>query len=167
MLDLTTGAIVINIDQFSGWDGVEVRNTKHESFIVWSNGDRMQNAAGRNITVNAAQGAGEQWLALTNGVNSGVSSYYDAPGIERDIETIDGATYSFTLDYAAALGLTAANARIGVYLDGIQIGSYASAGGTNGLNWEALSFSFKGNGRPRSLRIQLKAPATQVLPKAR
>jgi len=156
VIDLTTGATILNVDQFSGWDGIEIRNTKDEAFIVWSNGDRMQNAAGRTVTMNAAQGAGEQWLALTNGVNSGASSYYDAPGIERDVPTIDGATYTFTLDYAAALGLAASRTRIGVYLDGVQIGSYASAGGVNALNWEALSFSFKGNGSARSLRIQLE-----------
>jgi hypothetical protein len=78
----------------------------------------MLNAAGRNVTVQAAQGAGENWLALNNGVNSGTSSYYDSLGIGRDVPTIDGATYTFTLDYAGALGLSAANTRIGVYVDG-------------------------------------------------
>jgi hypothetical protein len=53
-------------------------------------------------------------------------------------------------------GLAAANTRVGVYLDGVQIGSYASAGGANALNWEALNFSFKGNGNARSSRIQLE-----------
>jgi hypothetical protein len=107
----------------------------------------------------AAEGAGSQWLGLTNGVNSGVNSGYQSLGIERDIPTIDSATYTFSLAYAGALGLAAANTRIGVYVDGIQVGSYAGASSDTALNWEALTFTFKGNGKPRSLRIQLEGGA--------
>jgi hypothetical protein len=154
--DPTNGATVVDAGQLDGWSEMEVRNSKDEAFIVWADGDRMPNASGKNVTVQAAQGAGEQWLALSNGVNSGASSYYDELGIDRDVQTIDGATYTFTLDYAGALGLSAANTRIGVYVDGIQVGSYANAGGSSALNWENLSFSFKGNGSVRNLRVQLE-----------
>jgi hypothetical protein len=154
--DPTYGATIANVGQLDGWDGIEVRNSKDEAFIVWADGDRMLNTAGKNVTAQAAAGAGENWLALTNGVNSGASSYYDSLGIEREVQTIDGATYTFTLDYAGALGLSAANTRIGVYVDGIQVGSYASASSDSALNWEALSFTFKGNGSARTLRIQLE-----------
>jgi hypothetical protein len=154
--DPTYGATVADVNRLDGWESMEVTNGKDEAFVVWADGDRMLNAAGRNVTVQAAQGAGENWLALNNGVNSGTSSYYDSLGIERDVPTIDGATYTFTLDYAGALGLSAANTRIGVYVDGIQIGSYASASSNSALNWENLTFTFKGNGSPRSLRIQLE-----------
>lgn len=75
------------------------------------------------------------------------------------VPTVAGATYTFTLDYAGALGLAAANTRVGVYVDGIQIGSYAGTSGANTLNWENLSFAFKGNGGTRSLRIQLEGGA--------
>ena len=154
--DPTYGATVADVDRLDGWTSMEVTNGKDEAFVVWADGDRMSNATGRNVTVQAAQGAGENWLALNNGVNSGTSSYYDSLGIERDVPTIDGATYTFTLDYAGALGLSAANTRIGVYVDGIQIGSYASTSPNDALNWENLSFAFKGNGAMRSLRIQLE-----------
>jgi hypothetical protein len=43
-----------------------------------------------------------------------------------------------------------------VYVDGIQIGSYAGVSGNSALHWENLSFTFKGNGAARSLRIQLE-----------
>jgi hypothetical protein len=103
------------------------------------------------------QRTGSEWLGLTNGVNSGSSSRYQSLGIERSIDTLNGATYSLSLDYAGALGLAAANTRIGVYVDGVQVGSYASVSSNSALNWEALSFTFQGNGKPRNLRIQLEA----------
>lgn len=96
------------------------------------------------VTVRAAGGAGSEWLGLSNA------------GIECDVPTIAGATYTFSLDYAGALGLAVANTRIAVYVDGVQVGSYASAGGATALNWEALSFTFKGNGQARSLCIELE-----------
>jgi hypothetical protein len=154
--DATYGATVIDTDSLGGWEADEIRNGRNEAFIVWGNGDLMPNASGRNATVEAAPGAGVQWLALTNGVNSGAGSAYDSLGIERQVQTIDGASYTFTLDYAGALGLAAANTRIGVYLDGLQIGTYASASSNSALNWENLSFAFKGNGSQRTLRIQLE-----------
>jgi hypothetical protein len=157
--DNTYGATVVNADTLGGWEGIEVRNNRDEVFIVWGDGDRMPHASGKNVTVLAAQGAGNNWLALSNGVNSGTSSGYDSLGIERDIPTIDGATYTFSLDYAGALGLVAANTRIGVYVDGIQVGSYAGTSSDSALTWESLSFTFKGNGNPRNLRIQLEGGA--------
>lgn len=54
------------------------------------------------------------------------------------------------------LGLAAANTRIGVYVDGVQIGNYAGASSNSALKWEELSFSFAGNGQVRKLRIQLE-----------
>jgi hypothetical protein len=69
---------------------------------------------------------------------------------------MDGATYTLSLDYAGALGLAPANTRIGVYVDGVQVGSYAGTSSNTALNWEELTFSFKGNGKPRTVRIQLE-----------
>jgi hypothetical protein len=94
--DPTYGATVADVNRLDGWESMEVTNGKDEAFVVWADGDRMLNAAGRNVTVQAAQGAGENWLALNNGVNSGTSSYYDSLGIERDVPTIDGATSTYT-----------------------------------------------------------------------
>jgi hypothetical protein len=129
-----------------------MRRTTSSSVV----GDLMPNALGKNVTVHAASGTGSEWLGLTNGVNSGSSNRYQSLGIERSIDTLDGATYSLSLDYAGALGLAAANTRIGVYVDGVQVGSYASVSSNTALNWEALSFTFQGNGKPRSMRIQLE-----------
>lgn len=67
-----------------------------------------------------------------------------------------GGSYTFTLDYAGALGLAAANTRIGLYVEGVQIGSNAGTSSNSELNWKELGFSFAGNGQVRNLRIQLE-----------
>jgi hypothetical protein len=157
--DPTYGATILNHDEFAGWDGVPVRSDKDEVFIVWGDGDRMPNSLGKNVTVHPASGAGTEWLGLSNGVNGGTSSHYQSVGIGRDIATVDGATYSLSLAYAGGLGLAAANTRIGVYVDGIQVGSYAGTSSDSALNWESLTFTFKGNGKPRNLRIALEGGA--------
>ena len=51
--------------------------------------------------------------------------------------------------------MTAANTKIGVYLDGQLIGNYANTSSNSALNWQALSFGFTGNGQARDLRIVL------------
>jgi hypothetical protein len=153
--DFDYGATIIYDSQFAGWNMLPPRSGKVSVFQIWGNNDQMTNAAGKKVSVQAASGAGQEWLGLTNGVNSGSSSLYQSPGIEQSINTIDGAQYTLNLDYAAALGLTTANTKIGVYLDGQLIGSYANTS-ANSLNWQALSFSFMGNGQPRTLRVQLE-----------
>ena len=154
--DSTYGATIIDASQFAGWDGLPVGAYKDDAFLVWGDGDLMRNALGQNVQVHPASGAGSEWLQLTNGVNSSSNAKYQSTGIERSFQTMVGGSYTFTLDYAGALGLAAANTRIGVYVDGVQIGSYAGTSSNSALNWEALSFSFTGNGQVRTLRIQLE-----------
>jgi hypothetical protein len=81
----------------------------------------MRNVAGNNVTVRADVDDGSQWLSLTNGARV----TYQTLGIERQIETIAGAVYSLSLDYAGGLGMAIADTQIGIYLDGERIGSYA------------------------------------------
>jgi hypothetical protein len=149
-------ASLITSDEYSGWDSLAARSGKTSAFQIWGNNDQMLNAAGQKVAVQAAGGAGQQWLSLNNGVNSGSNSKYQSPGIEREINTIDGAQYTFSLDYAGALGLATANTRIGVYLDGILIGNYNNTSTNSSLNWQALSFGFTGNGQPRTLSVKLE-----------
>lgn len=151
-----TNAAIVTGSQLDGWNKIAARSDKTSAFQIWANNDQMLNAAGKKVAVQDASGAGQEWLSLNNGVNSGSSSTYQSPGIERSISTIDGAQYTFNFNYAAALGLTSANTKIGVYLDCISIGSYANTSTNSSLNWQALSFSFKGNGQPHTLRVQLE-----------
>jgi len=152
--DATYGATVVHSNQLGGWEVVDAGCNKDEVFFVWAEGDLMPNGLGKNVTVHAAAGDGREWLGLTNAMPG--NGYYQSLGVERDVPTIDGANYTFTFDYAGALGLTAANTRVGVYVDGVQVGSYAGTSGNDALNWQALSFTFKGNGKLRSLRVQLE-----------
>jgi hypothetical protein len=57
-------------------------------------------------------------------LSNGVGSSYQVPGIAQSFNTIAGAQYTFNVDYAGQLGLTAANTQIGVYMDGQLLGTY-------------------------------------------
>jgi hypothetical protein len=101
--DFDYGATIIYDSQFAGWNMLPARSGKVSVFQIWGNNDQMTNAAGKKVSVQAASGAGQEWLGLTNGVNSGSSSLYQSPGIEQSINTIDGAQYTFNLDYLRQL----------------------------------------------------------------
>jgi VCBS repeat-containing protein len=168
-----SGATILERDQLDGWHTQPAQKGKKSAFIVWSNNDQMSTANNQRIKAQAMTGAGKQWLALTNGagasgsaaapgghapggygINSGADKRYQNLGIEREIDTIAGAQYTLSLDYAGALAAT--NTRIVVTLDGQAIGSYANESG-NALNWQALNFTFTGDGEEHQLAIQLEA----------
>lgn len=46
-----------------------------------------------------------------------------AYGIERTVDTRAGVAYSLSLDYAGRLGLDLKHTRIGIYVDGVQVGT--------------------------------------------
>jgi len=148
--DTTTGATYIADDEFAGWDMLPVTRGKTAAFQIWGNGDKMQNAQGKQTIVNAANGAGQEWLGLSNGVGSS----YQSPGISQNINTIDGVQYTFNFDYVGQLGLSSANTQIGVYLDGQLLGAYSNTS-ANILNWQMLNYSFKGDGKAHTLSVQL------------
>jgi VCBS repeat-containing protein len=152
------GATLIHSEHFAGWHSLRTRPGKDTVFQIWSNGDRMTNAAGEKISVQAASGAGQEWLGLSNSVSNGgnCAGSFQSLGIEREVDTIVGAQYTFNLDYAGGLGLDAADSKIGVYLDDQLIGNYSNTSGNRALNWQAISISFQGDGRRRTLRIQLE-----------
>ena len=158
--DNTHGATVIDTDEFAGWTMLPVARGKDAAFEIWANGDKAANAQGKRISLQDAAGAGCEWLGLTNGVGS----KYQAPGIAQTVQTIEGAQYTFTLDYAGQLGLAEANTRIGVYLDGQLLGSYANTS-SNGLNWQNLNYSFQGDGNSHTLSVQLVNGTDQSTPR--
>ena len=148
----TTAATIVGAATLEGWSVIAARADRLSAFEIWASGDRMRNAAGNNTTVRADADDGAQWLGLTNGLK--VS--YQTLGVQRSIDTVDGALYTLTLDYAGGLGLDAADTRIGIYLDGQRIATYAGTSGMTALNWQALSFQFGGNGLARSLAVRLE-----------
>jgi VCBS repeat-containing protein len=164
------------------------------AFILWSSGDKMlhakqdhdRHADGKDrdhddhkpyTIVQAAAGNGNNWLELGDAMGMGHQTY----GIERAVETRAGISYRLSLDYAGRLGYDMAHTRIGIYVDGVQIGTHASTGGTTSqstrlsnddsqvagyspntaLNWETLTFNFTGNGAMQNIRIVMEGTASE------
>jgi hypothetical protein len=141
-------ACVINGGHYASWNMLPVAKDMKPAFEIWSSGDEMADAQGTDWSVQGAAGKG--WL----GLNNGVGSKYQSPGITRTVATLAGAQYTFSLDYAGQLGLTGANTQIGVYLDGNLLGSYSNTS-LNALNWQQLVYRFTGDGKTHTLSLQL------------
>ncbi|QNM98753.1 tandem-95 repeat protein [Chitinimonas koreensis] len=123
-------------------------------FEIWSNDDDMADPKVVMHRVKAAAGNGANWLEL----NNSTASQHQTLGIERKVETVAGASYTLSLDYAGRVGYTADISRIGIYVDGVKIGSYEAASPASGLDWRAISFSFVGKGGSQAIRIVAEAP---------
>jgi len=143
---------VLNSATFEGWSVLPAGRDRTAAFEVWAEGDRMRNAGGNTATVHANPGDGSQWLALTNGK----TTTYQTVGIERSVQTIAGAVYTLTFDYAGALGLALGNTRVVFEVDGKRIDSYAAISPNTALSWHSVSFQFDGNGSQRVLTLRLE-----------
>jgi hypothetical protein len=136
-----------------GWNVLAATSGKTAAFEIQAAGDRVMNQLGNLVVVQPMAGNGNQWLTLRNGR---ATLAYQTLGIERLVDTVDGATYTLGFDYAAGLGFAVANTAIGVYVDGVKVGSYAGTSPASALNWETLSFTFGGNGQTRRIAIILE-----------
>ena len=123
------------------------------AFEVWSNGDKFN-----NVTVNGVSGHGSNWLHL----NDGTGKLYQTLGVERDVQTISGAVYTLQFDYAGDIGKTADKTKIGIYVDGQLVSTYANTSGATALSWQALSFQFTGNGQCRRIKIVLEGGSSST-----
>ncbi|HEU6455810.1 MAG TPA: Ig-like domain-containing protein [Roseateles sp.] len=153
----STVATVLAGPVLEGWTIQTPTTGKSAAFEIWAAGDRMANYTGSNVIVQPMMGNGNQWLALRNGRGNAA---YQTIGVERSIDTIDGAIYTLNLDYAGGLGFPAAGTQIGIYVDGVKVGSYAGTSPSTALNWETLSFKFDGNGASRKIAIVLEGGDT-------
>jgi len=129
------------------------RHDDHGSFEIWSTGDKMADAQNKRRIVNAANGNGSNWLELNDAKGEG----HETLGIERSIETLLNASYTLSLDLAGHLGYSADTTRIGIYLDGVKIGSDESTSPATALNWQTRTFQFTGKGGKQTLRIVSEA----------
>jgi hypothetical protein len=152
-----TAATVVTSPSLEGWTVQTPTTGKTAAFEIWSAGDKMANVGGNTVVVQPMAGNGNQWLALRNGRGNAT---YQTLGVERRVDTIAGATYTLSLDYAGGLGFLLANTQIGIYVDGVKVGSYANTSSTTVLNWQTLSFSFGGNGSSRKVAIVLEGGDT-------
>jgi VCBS repeat-containing protein len=148
-----TAATVVSGPTMEGWNVLAATSGKTAAFEIQAAGDRVMNQLGNLVVVQPMAGNGNQWLTLRNGR---ATLAYQTLGIERLVDTVDGATYTLGFDYAAGLGFAVANTAIGVYVDGVKVGSYAGTSPASALNWETLSFTFGGNGQTRRIAIILE-----------
>jgi len=125
------------------------RHDEHGSFEIWSSGDLMRDAQGKRRIVSAANGNGSNWLELNDAKGEG----HETLGIERRIDTLAGSTYTLSLDLAGHLGYGTDFTRIGIYLDGVKIGSDDSTSPATALNWQTRTVQFIGTGGGQTLRI--------------
>nr|WP_297923950.1 tandem-95 repeat protein [uncultured Agitococcus sp.] len=118
-------------------------------FEIWSSDDRMADSQNKKRTVTAMIGNGNNWLELNNARNNMAQSL----GIQRQVDTVAGATYTLSMDVAGRLGYSSDYTKIGIYVDGVRIGDDDSTSGNMALNWQAKQFSFVGNGRKQTIQI--------------
>ena len=114
----------------------------------------MQHANGGLTTVSAMAGDGNNWLELSN--NAGGNTAYQTLGIERAVSTVAGATYTLH-GLGRRPGFNSACTKIGIYVDGVKIGSDQSTSTWSALNWQTRTFQFVGNGGSQTLRIVSEA----------
>ncbi|WEI17185.1 tandem-95 repeat protein [Acinetobacter proteolyticus] len=133
-----------------GWMTQKDQLLKLDAFEVWHSGDQMKNAANQNISL---QGAGSNaWIRL----NDGKDTLYQQTAIERQVNTVNGTTYTLSFNMAGLLSQTANMGRVGVYVDGQQIAVFDAVSGQTALNWQEYQISFAGNGCDRTIRLQLE-----------
>ncbi|MCE4540794.1 matrixin family metalloprotease [Pelomonas sp. P7] len=136
-----------------GWTVLPAVSGKQAAFEILAANDRTVNYGGNALRAQSMPGNGSQWLTLRNGR---ATLAYQTLGIERTVDTIDGAVYTLGFDYAGGPGFAVANTAIGIYVDGVKVGGYAGTSPTTALNWESLSFTFTGNGQMRRVAIVLE-----------
>ncbi|MDP3927380.1 MAG: tandem-95 repeat protein, partial [Hydrogenophaga sp.] len=151
-----TTSTLLQRKELEGWTLITTPDTRSggsNGFEIWSTGDRMQNAQHAQVTVQAMNDNGRNWLELNNAGNAMAQTL----GIERQVQTTAGATYTLSMDLAGRLGFGADYTRIGIYVDGVRIGGDESTSGATSLNWATRSFSFTGNGQQQKIRIATEA----------
>ena len=98
-------------------------------------------------------GNGVNFLELNNAAGTNAQTL----GISRRVSTIAGAQYTLSFDYAGRPGFTTDYTKIGVYIDGVKLGTAANTSPSNSLNWQTLTYTFVGTGSPQTVRFVSEA----------
>jgi hypothetical protein len=147
----TPGPQYFDVPYMQGWSPVTDTGRWLSGIELWGSGGTAPNANGELITVQAATGSGD-FVHLNDALTQGTESV----GLLTGVHTENGAIYTLSLHYAGRPGLDIGKTRIGIYLDGQLLASYANTSGNDALNWQALTFQFMGNGAKRQLHIRLE-----------
>lgn len=153
---------LVNQSQLEGWTLItgpdsfsDASGAGQNGFEIWTTGDTQADPTNTLRTVSAMAGDGANWLEL----NNSASTLAQTLGIQRSVTTVAGATYTLDFDYAGRGGYSADYTRIGVYVDGVKLTTYANTSPVTGLNWQALQFSFVGNGTAQTIKLVTEATA--------
>ncbi|WP_374539336.1 VCBS domain-containing protein, partial [Chitinimonas taiwanensis] len=131
--------LITTDDNYAGGDNV---------FEVWRAGDKQVSQSGNENTVVLSSANNLNALELNN-----ASSNAQTLGIQRAVNTVAGAVYDLSLDYAGRPGFNENFTRIAIFVDGNKIASYANTSPQNGFNWQNLHFSFVGTGGNQTIKI--------------
>ena len=143
---------------FEGWTLITTPDAQAggtNGFEIWTTGDQQQNAAGTFATVSAKTGNGANFLELNNAAGTNAQTL----GISRSVNTIAGAQYALSFDYAGRPGFTTDFTKVGVFVDGVRVGTAANTSPSTSLNWQSLSYTFTGNGANQVVSFVSEATA--------
>ena len=144
------------VEQLEGWNLVTTSGNSSggwNGFEIWSEGDQMQNQQNKMQIVHASTNGGRNWLELNDAMGQG----HQTLGISRPINTVAGASYALTFDFAGRLGYSSEYTRIGIYLDNQKLATFDGTSPLTALNWQALQVNFNGKGGAQTLRIVTEA----------
>ena len=118
-------------------------------FEIWAANDVMPNQAGDPVSLVGAWWENPGWLHLNDAAGSAAQTL----GIERTVNTIAGATYSFEFHSAGIPGYAAGEVALDVYLDGVLLDTVDHTSDPEGLTWHGNYFEFVGTGGAQVLRL--------------
>ncbi|MEQ8443518.1 MAG: LamG-like jellyroll fold domain-containing protein, partial [Alphaproteobacteria bacterium] len=113
----------------------------------------------------------EAWESASGHTGDGVfvelnddstDTYDDATSIDRDFNTVEGATYTLTFAYSPRPGFDADANQFSVKVDGATIQTYSPDGTNNSDNeWSTATITFTGTGSPMNLEFIATGEAQQ------
>ncbi len=154
-----------NVDNFStlvagatleGWTLITTPDSfgaGKNGFEIWTTNDDMADPGNTLRKVSAAAGNGANWIEI----NNSDTTLAQTLGIQRRVTTQLGASYTLSFDYAGRNGYSVDYTRIGIYVDGVKLATYANTSPTTSLNWQALQYTFTGKGGAQTIKFITEA----------
>ncbi|CAN0462594.1 unnamed protein product, partial [Laminaria digitata] len=142
-------------------DAVDGWTKTAEKIEIWTDDAVRDQGAHPDGTDAAADGS--NFIEL-NHVSS--DAFADADGIYRDVDTEAGQVYELTFNYSGRPGYDATVNKMGVSVDGVELGDYAhDMSGSTDHDWQTVTVSFVGTGAP--MRIQFEETSNNDDPHGR
>ncbi|WP_410472984.1 tandem-95 repeat protein [Faucicola mancuniensis] len=172
-----SNSTLLTQDYFSGWKLIKEDESQWEQwkrfftqghlpygndgFEIWQTGDMLADNWGikRPMTASTTTANNQSWLEL----NDAAAGQSQTLGVEREVQTIAGANYSLSFDYAGRNGFSECYTGISVYLGDTLIKHYQNISPADKLNWQQVSVDFTGTGKAETLRIVIDSHINGLL----